>query len=185
MPNQQNLIEVAPLKIGPAQMKVELAHFQIGLVHEIELAHFLIGVVHSWNKSFGFNRAHSTLYDKLWNNTIYISFQYSKMFSTKSDKCKDKACCWSCDECQNNLFLCFVCRDITTFRERHDHMHIHFTDPNQYLVCRMCNVNKHKTHLRFKHFTCMLCTYLSRYRFIRTKERFFEYARKLNIEVKP
>ena len=77
------------------------------------------------------------------------------MISIKCDKYKNKACCWRCDECQNNPFLCFVCKDIITFRERHDHMHIHFNDPNQYLLCRMCKVNKHITHFRFQHLTCM------------------------------
>ena len=82
-------------------------------------------------------------------------------------------------------FLCFVCRDVITFRERHDHTHVHFNDPNQYLVCRMRKVKKHIIHFIFTHFTCNLCVYLSKYRFTRTKERFIEYARKYNIEVKP
>ena len=62
-------------------------------------------------------------------------------------------------------------------------MHFHFNDPNQYSVCRMCKVNKHITHFRFKHFTCKLCIYLSRYRFARTKERFVDYAKKYNNQV--
>ena len=172
-----------PLQIGPAHVKIELAHFQIGLVHEIELAHFLIGFVHSWNECLHYNCAHSVLYEKFWNNIIYITFQYPKKISTKRDKSKGIVWCWSCDECQNNPFLCLVCNNIITFRERHDHMHIHFNDPNQYLVCRMCKLNKHITHFRFKLFICWLCTYLSRYRFIRTKERFVEYAKKYSIEV--
>ena len=64
-------------------------------------------------------------------------------------------------------------------------MHKHFNDPNQYLVCRMCKVNKKITHFRNKHFTCRLCGYLSRYRFTRFNERFVEYAKKYNIEVEP
>ena len=71
-------------------------------------------------------------------------------------------------------------------------MHILFHDPNQYLVCRMCKVNKNITHFRFKHFTCRLCIYLSRYRLTLTKKKFIECAKKCNIrkagsqiEVKP
>ena len=65
------------------------------------------------------------------------------MINTKCDKCKIKAWCWSCDECQNKYFHCFVCSEI------------------------------------------MLYVYLSRYRFTHTKERFVEYAKKYNIELKP
>ena len=36
------------------------------------------------------------------------------MISTKCDKCKDKAWCWSCDESQRK---CFVCIEIITYRE--------------------------------------------------------------------
>ena len=105
------------------------------------------------------------------------------MISTICDKRKDKAWCWSCDECPNKIFLCFLSSDIITFRERHDHMHIPFNDPKQYLVCRICKVNKHISHFKFKHFTFRLCIYLSRYRFTRTKERFVEHSKKNNIKV--
>ena len=96
-----------------------------------------------------------------------------------------KAWCLSCNECQNKLFLCFVCSDIITFGERHDHMHIQFKDPKQNLVYRRCKVNKHITHSRINHFNCRLCIYLNRYRFTRTKEGFVEYAKIYNIEGKP
>ena len=49
----------------------------------------------------------------------------------------------------------------------------------------MCKANKHINHFRFKHFTCRLCVYLTRYRFTRNKERFIENTRKYNIAVKP
>ena len=64
-------------------------------------------------------------------------------------------------------------------------MHIHFSDPDQYLVCSLCNVNQHISNYRFKHFTCRECVYLRRYRFRHTKERFLEQAKKYNFEVKP
>ena len=62
-------------------------------------------------------------------------------------------------------------------------MSIHFNDPNQYLLCRMCKVNKHIT-FRFKNFSCRLCVYVGRYRFHHTKERLLEHAINYNIEVK-
>ena len=106
------------------------------------------------------------------------------MISSKCDKCKDKAWCWSCDECQSKPFPYFVCNNILTFREIVNHMSIHFNDPNQYLLCRICKVKKHITQFRFKNFTCRLCVYLSRYRFHHAKERFLEHANNYNIEVK-
>ena len=59
----------------------------------------------------------------------------------------------------------------------------HYNDPNQYLTCINCKVNKHISECRFKHYTSRICLYLNRYRFGRTKERFREYARKFNLEV--
>ena len=99
------------------------------------------------------------------------------MYSTKLDKSKDKAWCWSCDECQSKQLSCFVCDKIITYRERHDHMHRHFNDPNQLLVCRMCKVNKHISYFRFKHHTCRLCSHLNRFSFRHTKERFLEHSK--------
>ena len=103
------------------------------------------------------------------------------MISTKCDKCKNKAWCWSCDECQRKLLSCFVCDEIITYRERHNHMSKHYNDPDHYLVCKKCKINKHISHYRFKHYTCRLCLYLNRYRFGHTKERFKEHAKKYNI----
>ena len=63
-------------------------------------------------------------------------------------------------------------------------MHIHFSDPDQYLVCSSCKVNQHISTYRFKHFTCRECVYLRIYRLRHTEERFLEHAKKYNIEVK-
>ena len=57
----------------------------------------------------------------------------------------------------------------------------HYNDPNQYLTCNMCKVNKHISHYRFKHYTCRLCLYLFRYRFGNAKESFIEHANKYNV----
>ena len=37
------------------------------------------------------------------------------MISRKCDKCKNKAGCWSCDECKSKPFQCFVCNEIITY----------------------------------------------------------------------
>ena len=99
------------------------------------------------------------------------------MIRARSDNCKNKAWCWSSYECQGKPFQCFVCNKTLSYRDRHNH----FNNPNQYLVCRMCNVNKHITQYRFKHFYCRLCIYLHRSRFHHTKETFLEHAQKYNI----
>ena len=103
------------------------------------------------------------------------------MISVKCDKCKNKAWCWSCDKCQSKPFQYFICNEIITYREKNNHMVVHFDNPNKYLVCRMSKVNKHISQYRFKHFYCRLCIYLHRYRFYHTKERFLEHAKKYNI----
>ena len=105
------------------------------------------------------------------------------MISNKCDKCKDKAWCWSCDECcvKVNLLSCFVCSEIITYRGRHNHMVKHYNDPNQYLTFNKCKVNIDFSQYRFKHYTCRICLYLNRYRFGRTKERFREHVKKINI----
>ena len=55
------------------------------------------------------------------------------MITIKSDKCKYKAWCWSCDERQSKPYLCFRCNEIITQR-RDNYMDIHFNNPNQYLL---------------------------------------------------
>ena len=107
------------------------------------------------------------------------------MISTKCDKCKYKAWCWSCDECQSKQLVCFVCDKIITNRERRSHRSAHFNDPYRNLVCRKCKVIKQISYFKFNHYTCRLCLYLNRFRFRQIKERFIEYARKHNFEVKP
>ena len=60
---------------------------------------------------------------------------------------------------------------------------MHYNDPNQYLKCRNCKVNKHISHYRFKHFTYRVCLYLKRDRLGHAKERFIEHVKKYDIEV--
>ena len=45
----------------------------------------------------------------------------------------------------------------------------------------MCKVHKTIAQYRFKNFYCRLCTYLHRYRFGHTKERFLEHAKRYNL----
>ena len=80
----------------------------------------------------------------------------------------------------NHSIVLYVLR-LITYRDRHNHLQVHFNNPNQYLVSRMCKVNKHISQYRFKHFYCRFCIYLHRYRYHHTKESFLEHAKKYNI----
>ena len=62
-------------------------------------------------------------------------------------------------------------------------MSIHYNDPNLYITCMMCNVNQHISGFRLKIFKCRLCVHIHRYRYTHTKDRFKEFAEKLNIKV--
>ena len=96
------------------------------------------------------------------------------MYSTECDKCKNKALCLSCDECQSKPYICFICNETITYKEKHNHMRIHFSDPDQFLLCNLCKVNQNISNCRYKQFTCRERVYLRRYRFRHTQERFLD-----------
>ena len=59
-----------------------------------------------------------------------------------------------------------------------EHLGYHYSDPDQYLVCSMCNVYKHISRLS----KCRLCIYLHRYRDGHTRNQFREHVYKYNIQ---
>ena len=59
----------------------------------------------------------------------------------------------------------------------------HYSDPNQYLVCSMCNVYKHISLYRFRNKKGRLCIYLHRYRYGHTRNQFRELVYKYNIQI--
>ena len=80
------------------------------------------------------------------------------------------------------LYLGFICKETISYRDSHSHMSKHYNDPNQYLTCRICKINKHISYYRFKCFRCRLCIHLHRYRFGHTKERLREHVKKYNVK---
>ena len=96
------------------------------------------------------------------------------MHDTKCDKCKDKSWCWRCDECQSKPLNCFISMEFITIRDNHNHISNLYSDPRQYLICKMCNINEHILYCRFKKLRCRFCVHLHRYRIGRTKDRFKE-----------
>ena len=80
------------------------------------------------------------------------------MLSTKCGSCKNKPWSQCCDWCQGKPFNGFICNKSVTYREKLEHLQYHYSDPNQYLTCRICNIYKHISLFRFKHYTCKSCT---------------------------
>ena len=64
-----------------------------------------------------------------------------------------------------------------------EHLGYHYSDPDQYLSCSMCNVCKHISLYRFRNSKCRLCIYLHRYRYGHTRNQFREHVYKYNIEI--
>ena len=63
-----------------------------------------------------------------------------------------------------------------------EHLGYHYSDPDQFLACRMCNVYKQVSFYRFRNTKCRLCIYLHRYRYGHTKNQFREHVYKYNIQ---
>ena len=60
---------------------------------------------------------------------------------------------------------CFMCKETILFRDKHNHMSTHFSDPHQYLTFKKCTDKKHISYYRFKRFRCRFCVHLHRSRF--------------------
>ena len=60
-------------------------------------------------------------------------------------------------------------------------MRKHNNDSNQYLVCRMCKLNKHISYYRFKRFRCRLCMFLHWYKINHNKDQFKKYEERYKI----
>ena len=67
------------------------------------------------------------------------------MKSSKCDKCKDKGWCWSCDECPGKPLTCILCKKTITYRGKHNHMSNLYSDPHQYVICKMCKITEFHT----------------------------------------
>ena len=76
-----------------------------------------------------------------------------------------------------------MCNDLVKVKDYIKDLGEHYVNPDQYLECNMCNVYKRTSFFRFRNGRCRLCIYLHRYRYKHTKDRFKEYAEKVNIEV--
>ena len=66
-----------------------------------------------------------------------------------------------------------------------EHLGCHYSDANQYLVCSMCNVDKHISLFRFRNRKCRLFIYHHRYsfRYGQTRNQFIEHVYKYNIQI--
>ena len=100
----------------------------------------------------------------------------------KCDKCINKP--WK--ECCNNgkelEYSCYVCKNMVKVKDYIEHLGYHYSDPDQYLTCSMCNVYKHISLYRFRNRKCRLCFYLHRYRYGHTRYQFREHVHKYSIQ---
>ena len=63
-----------------------------------------------------------------------------------------------------------------------EHLGCHYSDPDQYLACSMCNNYKHMSLYRFRNRKCRQCICLHRYRYAHTRNQFREHVYKYNIQ---
>ena len=66
-----------------------------------------------------------------------------------------KECCNNGKELEHS---CYICKNMV--KDYIEHLGCHYSDPDQYLVCSMCNVYKHTSLDRFRNRKCRLCIYL-------------------------
>ena len=75
----------------------------------------------------------------------------------KCYKCINKP--WK--ECCNNgkelEYSCYVCKNMVKVKDYIEHFGYHYSDPDQYLKCSMCNVYKHISLHRFRNRKSRLC----------------------------
>ena len=81
----------------------------------------------------------------------------------KCNKCINKPWKECCNNCKELDYFCYVCKKMVKEKDYIEHLGYHYSDPDQYLTCSMCNVYKHISLYRFRNRKCRLCIYLHRY----------------------
>ena len=100
----------------------------------------------------------------------------------KCNKCINKPWKDCCNNCKELEYSCDVCKNMVKVKDYIEHLGYHYSDPDQYLTCSMCNVYKHISLYRFRNRKCRLCIYLHRYRYGHTRNQFREHVYKYNIQ---
>ena len=77
----------------------------------------------------------------------------------KCDKCLNKPWKECCNNCKELEYSCYVCKNTVKVKDYIEHLGYHYSDPDQYLTCSMCNVYKHISLYRFRNRKCRLCFY--------------------------
>ena len=78
----------------------------------------------------------------------------------KWNKCINKPWKECCNNCKKLGYSCYVCKNMVKVKDYIEH---HYSDPDQYLTCSMCNVYEHTSLYRFRNRKCRLCIYFHRY----------------------
>ena len=58
----------------------------------------------------------------------------------KCNKCKNKSWKKSCNNCKELEHSCYVWKNMIRVKDYIEHLGYHYSDPDQYLACSMCNV---------------------------------------------
>ena len=80
----------------------------------------------------------------------------------KCNKCINKPWKECCNNCKELEYSCYVFKNMVKVKDYIEHLGYHYSDPDQYLTCSMCNVYKHISLYRFRNRKCRLCIYLHR-----------------------
>ena len=78
----------------------------------------------------------------------------------KCNKCINKPWKECCNNCKELEYSCYVCKNMVKVEDYIENLGYHYSDPDQYLTCNMCNVYKHISLYRFRNRKCRLCIYL-------------------------
>ena len=65
----------------------------------------------------------------------------------KCDKCINKPWKECCNKCKELEYSCYVCKNMVKVKDYIEHLGYHYSDPDQYLTCSMCNVYKHISYI--------------------------------------
>ena len=112
-----------------------------------------------------------------------IEFQKLIKMVLKCNICEHEPWSKGWHKCRDQHYNCFICDILIKERNRTNYMSEHYNNPDLYITCCSCKIHKQISYFRFKTQKCRLCTYLQRYRFCHTKDKFRGHAIKYYIEL--
>ena len=68
----------------------------------------------------------------------------------KCKKCLNKPWKECCKNCKELEYSCYVCKNMVKVKDYIEHLGYHYSDPDQYLTCSMCNVYKQNHYIELE-----------------------------------